>query len=208
MVSVRGQVIGYASRTGTRRNLAALRAAGWRIMVSARGPLRPEGFAYALDNGAWTAHQEGKPFDELAFWRAFGLLGHGADFVVAPDVVAGGLDSLRFTERWLPKLDDARLVLVAVQDGMEPADVRGLLGPRVGLFLGGSTEWKLARMRDWGAVAREVPCYYHVGRVNTRRRIRLCWEAGADSFDGTSASRFALNVPRLDAARRQSGFTW
>lgn len=45
-------MIGYASRTGTRRNLDALRAAGWRLMVSARGALRTEGFPYALDNGA------------------------------------------------------------------------------------------------------------------------------------------------------------
>ena len=28
-------MIAYASRTGTRRNLAALRAAGWRLLVSA-----------------------------------------------------------------------------------------------------------------------------------------------------------------------------
>lgn len=33
-------MIGYASRTGTRRNLAALREADWRLLVSARGVLR------------------------------------------------------------------------------------------------------------------------------------------------------------------------
>src|SRR3546814_4879783 len=50
-------VIAYASRTGTRRNLDALRDAGWRLMVSARGVLRTEGFPYELDNGAWTSFQ-------------------------------------------------------------------------------------------------------------------------------------------------------
>jgi hypothetical protein len=59
-------MIGYASRTGTRRNLAALRAAGWRLLLSPTGVLRTEGFRYALDNGAWTAHQQGTEFDELA----------------------------------------------------------------------------------------------------------------------------------------------
>jgi hypothetical protein len=44
-------MIGYTSRTGTRQNLDALRHAGWRLLVSARGPLRPEGFRYGLDNG-------------------------------------------------------------------------------------------------------------------------------------------------------------
>ena len=53
-------MIGYASRTGTKRNLAALRDAGWRLLVSAAGrcePLRGHAasFAYALDNGAWSA---------------------------------------------------------------------------------------------------------------------------------------------------------
>ena len=68
-------MIGYASRTGTRRNLDALRAAGWRLLVSARGVLRSEGCGYALDNGAWTAHQRGEAFDEDAFVEAVDRLG-------------------------------------------------------------------------------------------------------------------------------------
>lgn len=39
-------MLGYASRTGTRRNLAALRAAGWRLLVSATGVHRDEGFPF------------------------------------------------------------------------------------------------------------------------------------------------------------------
>ena len=57
----------YASRTGTRRALDLFRSWGWRILVSARGVVRTEGFAYALDNGAWTAHAKGEPFDDAAF---------------------------------------------------------------------------------------------------------------------------------------------
>ncbi len=56
---------------------------------------------------------------------------------------------------------------------------------------------------QWGALARETGCYLHVGRVNTAVRIRLCSAAGADSFDGTSPSRFACTLPLLDGARRQ-----
>jgi hypothetical protein len=38
----RPPILGYASRTGTRRNLAALQGADWRLLVSAKGELRTE----------------------------------------------------------------------------------------------------------------------------------------------------------------------
>ncbi len=190
----------YASRTGTKRNLAALRRAGWRILVSAAGVWRSEGMPYAVDNGAWTAHQQGRDFDVGAFEGVVGQLGADAAWVVAPDIVCGGAASLAMTRRWLPwLLDRTPRALVAVQDGMTPADVAPLLSARVGVAIGGSTEWKetqLAR-RVWRA------SWLHVLRVNTARRIALCAHAGADSFDGTSVTRFAVTLPRLDMARRQ-----
>lgn len=191
----------YASRTGTRRNLAALRAAGWRLMVSAKGVLRTEGFRYALDNGAWTAFQQQQPFDVPAFERAVRELGTGADFVVVPDIVAGGLESLAFSLDWLPRLSGLRLL--AVQDGMTEDDVAPHIGRSVGVFVGGSTPFKEHTMAGWAKLARSRGAYCHVGRVNTVRRIRQCADAGVDSFDGSSASRFALMVPRMEAARRQ-----
>jgi len=97
-------LLAYAPRSGTRRNLEALRACGWGLLVSATGVLRTEGFAtYALDNGAWTAYRQGRPFDEAAFFRAVEALAEGAQFVVVPDIVCGGLASLRFSEAWLPR---------------------------------------------------------------------------------------------------------
>jgi hypothetical protein len=192
----------YASRTGTRRNLAALRVAGWRLMVSARGRLRTEGFAYSLDNGAWTAFQKREPFDAQAFERALALLGDGADFVIVPDVVADAAASLALSREWLPRLAGVRLALVPVQDGMRFEDVEDLVGPRVGVFMGGSTEWKLANLVRWGKWCRKHAVYYHVGRVNTARRIQLCHDADAASFDGSSVSRFVVNLPRLEHARR------
>lgn len=201
-------MIGYASRTGTKRNLAVLRDAGWRLLISARGVLRNEGFPYALDNGAWTAHQRGEAFDEPAFVHAYDLFGADADWVVAPDIVAGGVDSLRFSERWLPRLTGARLVLIAVQDGMAAEDVAPLLGKRCGIFVGGTTEWKERTAVAWGELARKRGAYLHVGRVNSARRISICHEAQADSFDGTSVSRFAKSLPRLDRATRQPAFRW
>jgi hypothetical protein len=55
----------------------------------------------------------------------------------------------------------------------------------------------------WGRLARECGAYLHVGRVNSARRISLCALAGADSFDGTSVTRFACTAQELDHARNQ-----
>jgi hypothetical protein len=198
-------MIGYASRTGTRRNLAALAAAGWRLMVTPEVP-RTEGFRYALDNGAWSAAQRGHPWDADAFVRAVVALGMGADFIVIPDVVGQGRASLARSRAWLPLLlGRARLLLLAVQDGMMPADVRPSLGASVGLFVGGSTAWKLATLGTWGQLAQAEGCYLHVGRVNTQRRIARCHAVGAHSFDGTSVTRYATTLPELEPARRQGG---
>lgn len=195
----------YASRTGTKRNLAALRAAGWRLMISREGVWRHEGFPYCIDNGAWTDFRTGRDFDTNKFQKLIDALGRQADFVVAPDIVAGGVNSLQLSLCWLaPLLVRTKLVLVPVQDGMEPKHLVSVVQPkRVGIFLGGSTEWKLATMRQWGEFCAQRGVHYHVGRVNTLKRIRLAHIAGADSIDGSSASRYAVTLPMLDFAARQ-----
>ncbi len=199
------EIIPYASRTGTRRNLAGLRARGWRLLVSATGVWRTEGFErYAIDNGAWTAFQKKQTFNSLAFIRCVILLGALADWVAVPDIVAGGKESLRLSLKWLPwVLLHAKRALVPVQDGMEESDVRDLLSDRVGIFVGGSTAWKLATMAGWCRLAKERNVWCHVGRVNSMRRIKTCQMSGATSFDGTNATRFSKNQPKLTWAVRQ-----
>lgn len=196
----------YASRTGTRRNLDALRAAGWRLLLNPSGVWRTEGFPYCLDNGAWTAHTTGRPFDDRAFYQCALRFGADADFVILPDVVAGGLESLRLSLSWIDALPWCQRLMLPVQDGMSMDDVRPHLSARVGIFVGGSDGWKEQTMSAWGKLAREVGCRLHVGRVNTRRRIRLAQLAGADSIDGSSASRYAKTLPFLDGAIRQQAW--
>lgn len=197
----------YASRTGTRRNLAALRAHGWRLLVSPTGVLRNEGFPYALDNGAWTAHQRGSDFDGEAFIRAVDLLGRRADWIVIPDRVGDASRTFEMLEQWWPRLQGAGLMLFALQDGMTEQQVEAILQPGMGLFLGGSTAFKEGTAHAWGAFARSRSLYLHMGRVNTARRIHLATDAGCDSCDGTSASRFAVTVPSLSSASRQLTLT-
>jgi len=198
-------LIGYASRTGTKRNLEALRTAGWRLLVTPVC-LRTEGMRYALDNGAWAAHCSGKPWDADAFLRAVQQLGLHADFLVIPDVVGERKASLKRSITWLPFLiGRTHRLLFPVQDGMCEDDVAPYLGESVGIFVGGTTAWKLEKMGYWGEVAARRRCYLHIGRVNTVRRLARCHAVGADSFDGTSVSRYAQTLDEIDHARRQGG---
>lgn len=143
LIMHRAPMIGYASRTGTRRNLEALADAGWRLLVSAKGEHRTEGMRYAIDNGAWTAYQRGESFDEVSFLEVVEKLGERADWIVLPDVVQGGIASLEFSLQWKERLRGIpSQLLIAVQNGMQLDDVAPHLSPAVGIFIGGSTQWK------------------------------------------------------------------
>lgn len=198
-------MIAYATRTGTRRNRAAMSAAGWGFFLTpdahSLGDWRGR---IALDNGAWGAFQQDVEWIPARFKALVDRYGRDADFVVAPDIIAGGAASLARSLLWLPRLlDCVDRVLIPVQDGMVPQDVSQHLGARVGLFVGGSTDWKLDNLRTFCELATGCGAWSHVGRVNSVTRINMCLSAGATSFDGTSASRYAKTLPPLDAARRQ-----
>lgn len=199
-------MIAYASRTTNRRSLAELRTANWRLLLS---PTRPEnppaGLRFAIDNGAWTYFKKQIPFDNEAFANLLERHGAAADFIVIPDCVENTHRTFELLRIWLNRLRHFRLILFALQDGMCVEDIGELLRevPNMGLFLGGSTVWKLRTMYTWGIVAHAHQRYYHVARVNSMRRIKLAQEAGANSFDGSSVSRFAKSLPRLERARKQ-----
>lgn len=203
----------FFSRTGTKRNLAATRAAGWGMLISATGVWRDEGFdVLAADNGEWTERGNPEPFAkrEDRYLRFLDWLGDRPRFIALPDIVtnddvAGGpLQSLDLSLSWLERLRGHPCVLlIVVQNGMTPRMLRPFLGSRVGIFVGGSTEWKESTLPMWGQLARETGCYLHVGRVNTKRRIFLCAAAKAHSFDGTSVTKFAETLRLLDQARQQ-----
>lgn len=201
----RAPMRGYASMTGTLRNLRALDDAGWHVLLSPAGSLNPKQRLYALDNGAWSAYQQGVPFDDDAFLRAVDKVGEHAEWIVLPDIVLGGLASLELSLAWLDRLKGfPTRLLIAVQNGMTPEHVRSYLNPSVGLFVGGDSAWKEGTSTMWGSLARRRNCYLHIGRVNTQRRIAICAAAGADSFDGTSVSRYAVTMRPLDTALRQA----
>lgn len=156
---------------------------------------------YALDNGAWLYHVGGVAADFGLFKQALETMGKDADWCVVPDVVAGGTSSLALSERWLPDvLEHTSLALIPVQDGMTTVDLEPLVGPRVGLFVGGSTAWKWTHAHVWAHFAHEREIYIHVGRVNTRGRADHCANLGIHSADGSSVSRFSITASRFKEA--------
>lgn len=198
----------YASRTGTKRNLAALKKYGWGLMVSRGGVWRTEGFTRVVgDNGAWRDFQEDKPFDEEEYIRFLDWVKYqpiAFEWLVLPDIVAGGLKSLKLSLKYLDLCASvAPLVLLPVQDGMRTTHIKPYVDHKVGVFLGGSTEWKLQTMCKWGQFCAENEIYYHVARVNSIRRMFLAIESGASSVDGSSASRYAKSLPKLARASKR-----
>jgi len=202
-------VMAYATSTGTRRNIEAMRAHGISLLITPTNTKAWPGMRYAIDNGAFGAWQSGREWAARPWLDLLRQYGERAEWSVLPDIVHGGVESLALSLRYLQQVRKmAPLHLIAVQDGMTADDIRPHVGERVGIFVGGSTEWKERSLPVWGRLASETGCYLHVGRVNTNRRIKLCAMAGADSFDGTSATRFAVTVPRIAAAAAQGAFLW
>jgi hypothetical protein len=140
----------------------------------------------------------GREFDGDAYEGLIERMGARADFTILPDIVAGGRRSLDLSLRWSNRVRAVSdRVLIPVQDGIEPEDMADLVGPSVGVFLGGSTEWKLRRMIEWGHWCADRRVHFHAARINTKRRIRLAIDAEATSGDGSSASRYRKTVPSL-----------
>lgn len=194
----------YASRTGTRRNLAALRTAGWGLFVSAAGVHRHEGFNFWIECAAWTWFMRGLEFQIAPYEKL--LASHARDplceGIVAPDIVCGGLASLDLSLSWLDRLlEYGPRIYLPVQPGIDPADVEAVIGPRVGVFVGGDSEWKEATAAFWSRLAHERGALCHVGRVNSARRLAICQRAGVDSIDGSGPSRFEKHLHEMEAAR-------
>ena len=193
-----------ATSTGTRRNVAALANAGWGLVLTPDCTDRHGFAAVGIDNGAWGCFQRKVDWTPER-WQPLVERHPDARWAVAPDIVCGGAESLARSVSWLPwLLARQQTVLIAVQNGMTAKEIAPLVGPRVGIFVGGDSEWKEQSLPVWGRLAAQTGCYLHVGRVNTARRIRLCAMAGADSFDGTSATKFSSTVPLITNAAAQT----
>jgi thermostable 8-oxoguanine DNA glycosylase len=79
------------------------------------------------------------------------------------------------------------------------------------VFVGGTDTFKDAWTCRLAAAAKARGKHCHVGRVNGRRRLRLATQAGCDSVDGSSLSRFPRTwIPKFvdDCRQLQSESDW
>ena len=170
-----------------------------------RSPIR-----YAVDNGAYYCWTRKLEWDELKFRKMLDRVDtfdRRPDFGVVPDIVAGGMASLEFSLSWVGRLPAGYPWYLAVQDGMGEADVQPVLRQFGGIFVGGTSEWKMRSLPIWARAAKQNGKKLHVGRVNSLQRAFVVAQVfRADSFDGTNWNRLWNNVKKparvnLDSAQ-------
>lgn len=201
-------VKGYVGQCRGEKLISKCVAAGLGEMTQPN-EFPPRRTPWVLDNGAFKLWKSGKPFDGEKFWSVVERARDyrvQPDFVVCPDVVAGGLDSLALSLAWADRIEPTGLKMaLVVQDGMTEDDVAPHLHRFAVLFIGGSLEWKLATLSYWARIARDHGIKVHAGRIGGRKRMLLAKRAGIDSVDSCvplfSDGNFAnfLNALRIPA---------
>lgn len=181
----------YVGQTRSRKLIADLASRGiGECFTRGTSYWPPRRTPWFYDNGAFSDWHAGRPFDAAAFESDLDRIreasGYQPDFIVCPDVVAGGRESLAFSLSWLPSLRSrcpGQRLYLAVQNGLEPDDVPPATFQ--GVFVGGTRDWKLDNAQRWiaWAHARALPC--HIGRIGTGQRVLWARLIGADSFDSS-----------------------
>lgn len=174
--------------TATMRRLPMAEGFGVFYTPASGNWRRPHGRSWAADNGCFTG------FDRPRFERMLDTLAVADHprglFVTAPDVVGDHARTRRLFEEWEPRLRRYPWpVAFVLQDG---ATFRGVPWGQFDVaFIGGSTRFKLSPLAaTLAGYAQAFGARVHVGRVNSRRRVRQFFGV-ADSYDGTCFSRFA-----------------
>lgn len=188
-----------------------------------RGELPPKRLPWFYDNGAFSDFTRSRCFNTVRFvrdqWRIRNLILEGhppPDFIVLPDLVGGGAESLALSATWLfdPLIEWMAPTYLAVQDGMSERAVGNFLDrkdiprqrdeaePRTvgGIFVGGTLEWKVETGAGWVRFAhdRNLPC--HIGRAGAVDRIGWAIRIGADSIDSCVPLWSRRNLERFVAA--------
>lgn len=171
---------------------------GCGIMIASSATCLPrKDFAQvpcALDNGAFGAYRKGYPFIESVFLRTMEKcyeLGLTLDFIVCPDMVAGGERSLEFSMRWATgRLSTCPRLSLVVQDGMTEEMLDNyVLSHFALLFVGGTVQWKWDTAQKWVRFAHAHGKKCHIGQVGQARYLKHARHIQADSVDSTSLVR-------------------
>ena len=145
------------------------------------------GIPWAADNDAF---QGFKPGPWLRMLGDLAANPAGCLFVVAPDVVADAVATMRLFLRYQPVIRDCGLpVAYVLQDGLEGVGVPWAMLDAV--FVGGSTPFKLGDVAHRTIQeAKDRGKWVHMGRVNSQRRMMYAASIGVDSVDGTKYAAF------------------
>ena len=182
---------------------------GYGRMHSANMWRNPEkNLFWALDNGAFSSWLHNKPFDERGFEESLIKVERSKirpDFIVCPDIVAGGMDSLFFSLKWVHRIPAGIPAYLAVQDGMTPQIIDKYMFYFDGLFVGGSLDWKLKTGKIWVDFAHSNRMKCHIGRVGTFKRIVWALNIGADSIDSSTFPQAGIKgYKRIESAKKQT----
>jgi hypothetical protein len=171
-------------------------AAGHGQMVS-RQPSSfriPKHGRWAFDNGAFIDWKHGLPFDNEQYLKRLRRIAELPDdklpdWCVCPDIV-GTTSSLAYSLEWKDLLSSYAPRLkwyLALQDYVHPDDVDHALCLEKfdGLFIGGTTPWKLQTSPAWVEFGHKRGLPVHIARVNGPARLQWSVNIAADSVDGT-----------------------
>lgn len=174
------------------------------MTTPAQGNRIPPGALYACDNGRFGCDGKGRNWPGHAEWFAWltrTVERYGADrclFAVAPDVPFDAAGTLAESRPWLTRIRELGIpAAFAAQNG---CDTLGIPWDEFDvLFLAGTTDWKTGPTAErLSREAKERGKRVHMGRVNSRRRMRIAEWFGCDTADGTYlAFGPDKNLPRL-----------
>lgn len=181
-------------------DLERVRQLGMGIMIASSGsgfmPTKEyKDLPCALDNGAFQCWTRGYPFMDRFFWHTLEKcysLGLELNFVVCPDLVACGQESLLFSMRYATdRLRGCARLALAVQDGMTPEMVQNHTenGQFSCIFVGGTLDWKWQTAAEWVRFAHDSGSKCHIGRCGTIEALERAASIGADSVDSASFVR-------------------
>jgi hypothetical protein len=188
----------YATASGPRVREAMAAGLLGMIATPAAGNAVPADVDWCADNSCFTP---GRYPGDTAYLRWLGQRVDRAGrcaFATAPDVPFNAAATLARAQPMLEHIRAAGYPAALVaQDGLEDLPISW--NSFDALFLGGTTQWKLgpaaARL---AREARQHGLWVHMGRVNSRRRLRYAASIGCQSADGTClAFGPDLQLPRL-----------
>lgn len=147
------------------------------------------GLPYILDNGAFNCYRKNKPWDATLFVRRLNQAREkepDPDWVVLPDVVTDPKATKRRATEWAEVIDWP--TVYPCQDGVSPeraCDIAEEL-ECIGLFIGGTIQWKRECAGAFVEQAQDRGLLAHIARPTD---LQWAESTGADSIDTTSIVR-------------------